>query len=262
MGHRIAMGVEYDGSRFFGWQTQAQEPTVQSCLEKAISQVADTPVTVMGSGRTDTGVHARGQVIHFDTDAVRSRRSWLLGSNDNLPEDIAVTWCRQVSEDFDARFSATSRRYRYRILNRWLRPVLNRQFFTWIRQPLDAARMHLAGQCLVGEHDFGAFRSMRCQARHGVRRIKRFEVTRHADEITIEVEGNAFLHHMVRNLAGTLIEVGQAKREPAWVAELLAGRDRSAAGVTAPATGLCLEAVRYPRKFSIPERPDRPENLA
>ncbi len=252
---RVAMGVEYDGTRFFGWQTQAREPTVQSVLERALSRVANEPVRVFGAGRTDTGVHARGQTFHFDSGAERSRRSWILGTNSNLPEDVAVIWAKSMPADFDARASALGRRYRYAIVNRWVRPVLARAQALWVRRPLAEEAMHSAAQALVGEHDFTSFRALACQARHARRRLTAVAVARAGDSVEITVEGNAFLHHMVRNIVGTLLEVGLGRRPPEWVAEVLSMRDRSAAGVTAPAHGLCLDAVRYPARYGIPGGP-------
>ncbi|MDX1569257.1 MAG: tRNA pseudouridine(38-40) synthase TruA [Xanthomonadales bacterium] len=251
---RLALGVEYDGGEFLGFQAQAQEPTVQSTLERALSRVADQPVRIHGSGRTDSGVHARGQVIHFDPPVQRSLRAWMLGTNSNLPPGCALTWVKPVPREFHARFSATARSYRYRIVNQWPRPVLARHVNTWIREPLDAARMHAAARVLVGEHDFTSFRASSCQADHPIRRINEVEVQRQGDIVTVDIEGNAFLHHMVRNIVGCLIEVGTGMRAVDWVEEVLAARDRTVAGVTAPATGLCLEAVRYPQHFNMPNR--------
>jgi tRNA pseudouridine38-40 synthase len=253
---RYALGVEYDGSRFLGWQSQAQTPTVQDALEAALAAVANEFIRVHASGRTDTGVHAGGQVVHFDSAADRSTRSWILGCNSNLPPDVAVIWCRSVSDTFDSRRSAVGRDYRYRIANRWIRPALHRAQTAWIKEPLNAALMHEAAQALLGEHDFTSFRSINCQARHAVRRLTRISVSRREDEIHVDVAGNAFLHHMVRNIVGTLVEVGKGEREPQWVSDVLEARDRSVAGMTAPASGLCLMGVRYPESLQIPREPD------
>lgn len=254
---RLAFGLEYDGGQFFGYQLQAQTPTVQSVVESALSSVAAAPVRVHAAGRTDTGVHARGQVCHFDPPVARSLRSWLLGANSHLPPGAALVWVQAVSDEFHARFSASSRLYRYRILNRWPRPALDRGSHAWFRQPLNAALMHSAAQALLGEHDFTTFRALGCRAQHAVRRILDIDVTRHDDEIVLRVEGNAFLQHMVRNIVGSLVLVGQGVQPPSWLADILGARDRSQAGPTAPAEGLCLEAVRYPRVLGIPERPCR-----
>lgn len=249
--NRIAIGVEYDGSDYYGWQTQAQQPTVQETLELALSRVANESVRVHGSGRTDTGVHAREQIAHFDTHALRSARSWTLGTNTHLPESIRLLWSQPVSDEFHARFSAQSRSYRYRICNRPIRPALGRAMLAWIALPLDEQVMHRAGQALVGEHDFSSFRAAACQAEHAVRRVDLVAVSRKEHIIEIVVEGNAFLHHMVRNIAGSLIEVGLKRQPETWLASLLALKDRTEAGVTAPARGLCLEQVRYPARFGL-----------
>ena len=252
---RIALGIEYDGRAFFGWQTQREEPTVQQTLERALAVVADHPVSVVCAGRTDTGVHARCQVAHFDTAAERSERSWVLGANSNLPASVCVLWARVVGEDFHARFSAVGRRYRYVILNRWIRPALESGRMSWERRPLDAEAMHDAAQALVGEHDFTSFRSSGCKANHPVREVRSVGVQRDGDIVTIDIAANAFLYHMVRNIAGTLLEVGLGAREPSWVAEVLAARDRRLAGVTAPPDGLYFMGVRYPDALGLPDRP-------
>ncbi|MFP4207211.1 MAG: tRNA pseudouridine(38-40) synthase TruA [Wenzhouxiangella sp.] len=243
---RLAAGVEYDGSGFFGWQRQRQSPTVQACLEEALGRVADHPLTVHCAGRTDTGVHARCQVVHFDTHAQRSERSWVLGANTRLPDGISLLWVRTVTDDFHARFSARRRRYRYRILNRWVRPAIERGRVAWVRQPLDAAAMHEAASCLLGEHDFSAFRAVGCQARSPVRTVHGAEVVRRGAEVCFDIEANAFVYHMVRNIAGSLIAVGRGLQRPGWIAELLKQRDRTAAAATAPAQGLYFVAPSYP----------------
>ncbi|MDQ2694635.1 MAG: tRNA pseudouridine(38-40) synthase TruA [Pseudomonadota bacterium] len=252
---RIALGIEYDGSGFRGWQ--AQQPgvrTVQHCLERALARVADAPVAVACAGRTDAGVHATGQVVHFDTGAHRPLRAWMLGGNANLPADISVTWACSAPETFHARFSATARRYRYLIYNHPARPALLRQRATWIHRPLDAQRMQAAGQALLGEHDFSAYRALQCQARHPVRTVHELTVVRREAFIILEVEANAFLHHMVRNIAGVLLAIGGGDRPPQWAREVLEARDRTRGGVTAPAAGLYLTAVRYPPAFGLPPR--------
>lgn len=249
---RIVAGVEYDGSRFFGFQRQRQTPTVQQELEQAISAVADHPVTVHCAGRTDTGVHATAQVIHFDTHVERSERAWVLGINTGLARSVSVLWARKVPSDFHVRFSARSRSYRYRILNRWVRPGLEQARITWVRAPLDAGRMHAAARCLLGEHDFSSFRAPGCQARHPVRTIHELTVARQGDEVHIDIRANAFLYHMVRNIAGTLIEVGAARKPPDWVANVLECRRRVDAGPTAPADGLFFTGVEYDVAAGIP----------
>jgi tRNA pseudouridine38-40 synthase len=250
---RVALGVQYDGTGFRGWQ--AQQPgvrTVQVCLQRALAKVADQPVDLICAGRTDAGVHGVGQVLHFDTTAVRSERAWVLGGNANLPSDISLVWAREVPEDFHARFSALARRYRYLILNQPRRSALWRDRAAWRHRPLDAGRMHEAGQALVGEHDFSSFRAAECQARHPIREIRELTVRRQGDGVVLEVEANAFLHHMVRNIAGVLMAVGFGDRRVEWAREILERRDRTQAGATAPAEGLYLLAVRYPDRFGLP----------
>lgn len=250
---RVALGVQYDGSGFRGWQTQ--QPgirTVQTVLEQALSKVANHPIRLVCAGRTDAGVHGVGQVVHFDATAIRSERAWVLGGNAHLPLDISLNWARETSEDFHARFSALARRYRYVILNRPQRSALWRQRATWHYRPLDAERMQRAGQALVGEHDFSSFRAAECQARHPIRDIHEITVHRHGDSVVLDVVANAFLHHMVRNIAGVLMTIGAGDRPVEWAQEVLERRDRTQAGVTAPAEGLYLLTVRYPERFGLP----------
>lgn len=250
---RIALGIEYDGSRFHGWQ--AQQPgvrTVQTVLEAALTRVADHPVRVVCAGRTDTGVHGVGQVVHFDTQAVRSERNWLLGGNVNLPADVAITWVREMSEDFHARFSAVSRRYRYVIFNRTVHSAVLAERVTWTHRPLNAERMHAAGRVLVGEHDFSSYRALSCQAKSPVRTLHLLTVERHGDFVVLSVHANAFLHHMVRNIAGVLIAIGKGDRPVEWAVEVLELRNRTLGGATAPPEGLYFERVEYPPEFGIP----------
>lgn len=249
---RYAMAVEYDGGAFHGWQTQRDRTSVQQVLESALSKIADHPVAVVAAGRTDTGVHARFQVVHFDSDAARSERAWLLGTTTLLPAAATVRWVMPVDASFHARFSARSRRYRYSILNRSVRPAIARQFLTWVRTPLDAARMHDGGQCLIGEHDFTSFRTVQCQAHSPVREIRQLALTREDDLIHMDIEANGFLHHMVRNIIGSLIDVGSGERPVSWIADVLAARDRSLAGVTAAPEGLVFVGPRYDRSFGLP----------
>ncbi|HLG52770.1 MAG TPA: tRNA pseudouridine(38-40) synthase TruA [Steroidobacteraceae bacterium] len=249
---RIAVGLEYDGTRYSGWQLQPGLPTIQELVQRALGTVADHPVKVSCAGRTDAAVHATGQVAHFDTGASRPMRGWVLGANGLLPPDIALNWAVEVDGQFDARRSALARSYRYCILRRATRPALLRDRVHWVRMPLDVPAMHAAAQCLVGEHDFSAFRSAECQAATARRRIDSISVTAEGALVTIEVTANAFLHHMVRNIAGTLLEVGAQGNAPARVAETLASRDRQRAGITASACGLYLCAVRYPPDAGIP----------
>ena len=249
---RIALGVEYDGSAFSGWQLQEGVRTVQGCVETALSKVADHPVRVICAGRTDAGVHARGQVIHFKTDAVRSMRSWVFGANANLPTEISMLWAQPVSDDFHARFSAVRRRYRYVILSRPVRPTFLAGRVSWNYRSLNETRMVAAASCLLGEHDFTSYRALACQAKTPVRTLYRLDVTRQDDLIFIDIEANGFLHHMVRNIAGVLMAIGAGEREPIWARQILEMRDRTAGGVTAPPHGLYLMEVGYPEIYVIP----------
>lgn len=256
---RIALGVEYDGSAYCGWQAQHGSRTVQEAVELALSKVADHPVRVVCAGRTDTGVHAAEQVVHFDSDAPRTMRSWVLGANSNLPPDVSLRWAQPVDDDFHARFRATARSYRYVILSRFTRPAILRRRVCWRHCELNRDAMAAAAMHLIGEHDFTSFRALACQAKHPVRTIERLDVQRHGDFHYIDVRANAFLHHMVRNIAGVLMAVGEGQRDPDWVAELLAARNRSAGGVTAPAEGLYLVSVTYPDRFGLPLPPLPPQ---
>jgi tRNA pseudouridine38-40 synthase len=249
---RIAIGVEYDGSAYAGWQMQRHAPTVQAELERALSRIADHELRLTAAGRTDAGVHALMQVAHFDTGASRPEQAWVLGGSAECGADVSVLWARTVPDDFHARFSAVSRSYLYRIVNRQVRPAIDRARACWLRRPLDAGAMHAAAQALVGEHDFSAFRAAHCQSSTPVRRVTGIAVRRDADRIEIEITANAFLHHMVRNVAGTLIAVGVGDRPVGWVAELLASRNRTQAGVTAPPQGLYFARVEYDARWGLP----------
>lgn len=249
---RIALGIEYDGSGFRGWQVQEGVCTVQQAVQEALSQVADREVKVIVAGRTDSGVHAMGQVIHFDTEAERSPRSWVFGTNAHLPRAVSVVWARPVSEEFHARFSATARSYRYVILNRAVRPGLLSGRVSWYYRPLDTEHMRAAAAYLVGEHDFSSYRALSCQAKNPVRTVRRLDVTRHGELVVISIVANAFLHHMVRNIAGVLITIGAGEREPVWACEVLEARDRTVGGITASPEGLTLVAVDYPEGFGLP----------
>ena len=252
MSARVAIGIEYDGTAYNGWQRQRTGLGVQERVEQALTEVADEAVEVTCAGRTDAGVHASGQVAHFDTGAERSDRSWLLGANTNLPDDVCVTWVTPVADDFHARFSATARRYRYRILNRLVRSALYRRRAWWVHQHLDHRRMHDAAQALLGEHDFSAFRAAGCQASNAMREVTNIEVTREGDWLLLDITANAFLQHMVRNIAGTLAAIGSGDEDVAWAARVLAGRDRTRGGIAAPPHGLTLVEVFYPPSFGIP----------
>ncbi|MEO5573011.1 MAG: tRNA pseudouridine(38-40) synthase TruA [Gammaproteobacteria bacterium] len=249
---RIALGVEYDGSDFCGWQIQDGVRTVQACVEQALSKVANQPIRVITAGRTDSGVHASGQVIHFDTEVTRTAHSWVFGANANLPKQISINWAKPISDDFHARFSATARYYRYVIFNRAVRPALLQGRTSWEYRPLDAERMAAGAQHLLGTHDFSSFRAVSCQAKNPVRELRRLEVTRHAELIVIDIVANAFLQHMVRNIAGVLMTIGAGERAPDWAREVLLARDRTLGGVTAPPQGLTLAAVDYPARFVLP----------
>jgi tRNA pseudouridine38-40 synthase len=242
---RIALGLEYDGSAFCGWQSQAGGGSVQDALESALSVVADSPIRVACAGRTDAGVHALAQVVHFDTDAARPDTAWVRGVNAHLPPSIAVRWAQPVSSDFHARFSARGRRYRYLLLNRGERPGLMAGRVGWYHRPLDAQAMAQAAGLLLGEHDFSAFRAAECQAKSPVKTLRRAEVLRHGDLLVFDFEASAFLHHMVRNLVGALVYVGKGAHPPAWLGKLLAGRDRARAAPTFDASGLYFAGVDY-----------------
>jgi tRNA pseudouridine38-40 synthase len=251
---RIAVALEYDGAQFAGWQTQqAGVSSVQETAEAAFGRIAAAPVSLICAGRTDAGVHALGQVAHFDTAALRGERGWVLGANSNLPPSISVRWARTVPRHFHARYSAESRTYRYFILNRLGRSALAAQRATLVYRALDVGRMSVAADSLLGEHDFSAFRAAGCQARSPIRRLYGLKVERHGDQVIIEATANAFLHHMVRNLVGLLLDVGVGKAPPQWAAEVLAARDRTRSSPTAPAAGLYLWKVRYPQAFGLPE---------
>jgi tRNA pseudouridine38-40 synthase len=249
---RIALGIEYDGTDFLGWQRLSHGNSVQGSLERALSFVAAEPIEVTCAGRTDAGVHGRCQVVHFDTLVQRDMRGWVLGTCSNLPTSVAVLWAQPIAEDFHARFSARSRRYRYTILNRSVRPALDARYVTWERHPLDATRMHDAAQVLIGEHDFSAFRAISCQAAHARREVKNLKVWREGEHVIIEIEANAFLHHMVRNIVGSLLPVGRGEQPVEWVAALLEGRNREVAGPTAAASGLTFIGPRYERHWQLP----------
>lgn len=249
---RLAAAIEYDGSGFSGWQIQDHARSVQAAVERALSRVADEPIKVVCAGRTDAGVHAAGQIVHFDTRARRPMRSWAFGANSQLPKGVSVLWAREVAGDFHARFSALRRCYRYVILNRPVRPTFLAWRVAWAFRELDVAAMQEAAGHLLGEHDFSAYRARACQAKSPVRTVYRLEVSRRGDLVFIDVEANAFLHHMVRNIAGVLMEIGAGKRPPDWAAEVLTARERALGGVTAPPHGLYLMAVSYPARFGLP----------
>jgi len=254
---RLALGLAYDGTSFQGYQTQPGGNTVQDQLERAIAAFLGCPssaIETTAAGRTDAGVHAEGQVVHFDTDVSRPQWNWVRGLNSFLPAEIRVRWAAEVSPEFHARFSALARSYRYQIWNEPVDHPLQQRYATWVFQPLHLEAMQEGTRCLLGEHDFSAFRAAECQAASPIRVLTQCEWAQQGSMLTLSLKGNAFLHHMVRNIVGTLVEVGRGARPAQWVAEVLAGRDRTLAGRTFPAQGLCLTAVDYPEPFAcVPE---------
>lgn len=259
---RFALCVEYDGSAYQGWQRQSHtQDTIQQHVERALSKIANHPVSVVCSGRTDAGVHACHQIIHFDTSAVRSMRSWVLGVSTNLPFDIAIKWAVPVSHDFHARFGATERCYRYLIHNTPVKPALLNRQMTWAYQPLDAAKMQEAGDYLIGTHDFSSYRAVACQAKNPVRDLRKLNVKRYGEIIMIEVRANAFLQHMIRNIAGVLMKIGSGEASALWAKEVLEAKDRRLGGVTALPHGLYFVDVKYPEEFCLPKSPLGPAFL-
>ena len=256
---RIALGLQYDGTDFCGWQVQPEGRTVQRVLEQALSSVASSPVATVCAGRTDSGVHALGQVVHFDPPCVREIDAWMLGTNANLPADAAVGWVKAVDPGFHARFGALSRHYCYLILNRPTRAPLYRQRAHYERRPLDVESMAQAATALLGEHDFSAFRAASCQAHNPRRIVHSLRVTQRGPWVRIDIEANAFLQNMVRIIAGSLLRVGRGDASPQWLGQVLADRDRQHHGATAPAHGLYFVAARYPAKYALP--PPAPDLL-
>ena len=254
---RIALALEYDGSRFLGWQTQPGGGTVQDALQAALSGIAGAAVQVTCAGRTDRGVHARAQVVHFDTDATRPDSAWVRGANALLPDSMAVQWATRVAEDFHARYAALARTYRYVLLNRPVRPALAARHAGWYHAPLDVAAMRAAALLLVGEHDFSAFRSAECQAKSPVRTLHALEIQARGERIDVVLRANAFLHHMVRNIVGCLVYVGKGRYPPEWLGDVLAGRDRARAAPTIEAAGLYLSRVVYAARWGLPDAPRR-----
>lgn len=248
---RIVLGIEYDGSAFFGWQHQIGRRTVQDALEIALSKVADETVAVICAGRTDSGVHAFEQVVHFDTHTERELHAWLMGGNANLPEDVRITWAKPAVGDFHARYSAIARFYRYIILNRPMKSALLRRQVTWCYYSLDEKKMHQAAQHLIGDHDFSSFRARGCQSKSPQRMMHFIDIYREQDKVIMDISANAFLHHMVRNIAGVMMEIGMDKKPVDWALDLLAIKDRVQGGVTAPPYGLYLGGVCYPERYGI-----------
>jgi tRNA pseudouridine38-40 synthase len=253
---RLAVGVEYDGTAYAGWQTQHSARSVQQVAEAAFSSIAAEPVSLICAGRTDAGVHARWQVAHFDTQANRRLRAWLLGANTELPPDVSIPWVRPVPMHFHARYSAEARTYRYLILNRGTRSAFATNRAACIFKPLDHERMAQATVALHGSHDFSAFRSSECQANSPIRRMEKLTVARQGDWVMIEATANAYLHHMMRNIAGLLIAIGRGAAPPSWAKEVLEGRDRKRNAATAPPEGLYFWGIRYPPVFGLPIPPE------
>jgi tRNA pseudouridine38-40 synthase len=252
---RIVLGVEYDGGGFSGWQWQPDKRSIQQTLEQALSKVAAQPVTVTCAGRTDAGVHAFEQVVHFDVEAKRDLHAWMLGGNSNLPHDVKITWVKAAVGDFHARYSAVARFYRYIILNRPAKPALQYGRATWCYNPLDADKMHQAAQYLIGNHDFSSFRAQGCQSKSPWRIMHFIDVYRRDDQVIMDISANAFLHHMVRNVAGVLMAIGMGKQSVDWTRELLEVKSRKLGGITAPPDGLYLGAVYYPEHYGIAKHP-------
>jgi tRNA pseudouridine38-40 synthase len=250
---RIALCVEYLGTNYCGWQRQKHCVSVQGELEKALSNIAATDISLHCAGRTDTGVHSVGQIVHFETDVDRPVVAWVQGVNTKLPGDIRVSWAKVVDEDFHARFSAVARQYRYVIFNRDVHSAALHNRVTWEPYKLDVNKMHQAAQDLLGENDFSSFRASSCQASHAMREVQLVSVSRKGDMVFIDIQANAFLHHMVRNIAGALIEIGKERKSIDWIAELLEIKDRRASAPTAPASGLYFVNALYPEECGIPQ---------
>lgn len=258
---RIALAVEYNGSAFHGWQLQKDPimPTVQGELERALSKIANHPVRVHCAGRTDTGVHAMSQIVHFDTAADRPLKAWLMGTNAELPAEVCVRWVKPVVVDFHARFSALKRRYRYIIYNHPVRSAVLAGKVSWQCLPLCAESMHREAQHLVGSHDFTSYRAAACQSRSPVRDVDYLAVQRQGDLVVLDIEANAFLMHMIRNIAGVLMAVGSGKQQSGWAREVLEARDRTLGGVTAPPHGLYFMGALYPPEYQLPAYAPAPE---
>ncbi|MHB1084633.1 MAG: tRNA pseudouridine(38-40) synthase TruA [Thiobacillus sp.] len=254
---RIVLGLEYCGVGFCGWQSQLQGCGVQDALETAVSIIAGERIRAIAAGRTDTGVHAALQVVHFDTSITRPLTAWVRGVNSHLPSGVVVLWAREVDADFHARFSANQRGYRYVLMNHPVRPGLNNGLIGWFHRPLDAAAMNQAAAGLIGQHDFSAFRAAACQAKSPVKELRRLNIERRGDYLMCDFLADGFLHHMVRNLMGCLIQIGAGAQSPAWAQALLEGRDRTFAAPTFDAAGLYLTHIRYPAHFALPETSDR-----
>ena len=250
---RIALGVEYDGSQYFGWQSQASGHTVQDVLQVALSGIANELISVIAAGRTDTGVHALEQVVHFNTHVERPLTAWVRGVNALLPNSIAVLWAHLVPEEFHARFSAQARSYRYLLINRSVRNALQHGKAGWFHTPLNVEKMCEAAQCLLGEHDFSALRAAECQAKSPIKNLAQLDIQKHGDTIIFDLSANAFLHHMVRNIVGCLVYIGKGKHPPQWMREVLEGKERSLAAPTFAPDGLYLYRVTFDAKWELPQ---------
>ncbi|MEQ1835801.1 MAG: tRNA pseudouridine(38-40) synthase TruA [Candidatus Nitrotoga sp.] len=250
---RIALGVEYDGSQYFGWQSQAGGHTVQDALQAALSGIANELITIVAAGRTDTGVHAQEQVVHFNTNVARPLTAWVRGVNALLPNSIAVLWAHTVSEEFHARFSAQARSYRYLLINRSVRNAMQHGKAGWFHTPLNVEKMCEAAQYLLGEHDFSALRAAECQAKSPIKNLAQLDIQKQGDTIIFDLSANAFLHHMVRNIVGCLVYIGKGKHPPQWMREVLEGRERSLAAPTFAPDGLYLRRITYDAKWELPQ---------
>ncbi len=251
---RIALGLSYNGSGYEGWQSQLSGKTVQDQLEKALGQFAAQPLRTLCAGRTDAGVHALMQVVHFDTALQRELPSWVRGTNAFLPRDIAVQWAHLVPDEFHCRGSAISRRYAYVLLESPVRPSVEAGRVGWVYRPMDEAAIRAAIGHLIGEHDFSSFRAAQCQAKSPVKTISRIDISRQGPYWRFEFEANAFLHHMIRNIMGCLVAVGQGLQAPDWLAEVIAARNRDAAAPTFSPDGLYFLGPRYETRYGLPER--------
>lgn len=252
---KIAVGVSYDGGPFEGWQSQRSGRTVQDHLERALAGVAARPVRLVAAGRTDAGVHALGQVAHFESEVERPAEAWVRGTNSALPPEIAVQWAQSVPDAFSARYSAAARTYRYLLYCHPVRPAVLAGRVGWFHLPLELEPMQEAGRLLLGEHDFSAFRSIECQAKSPVRNVRRLGIAQRGPYFIFDFTADAYLHHMVRNIVGCLVYVGKGRHRPEWLAEVLAGRDRSRAAPTFAPDGLYLAEVRYGPEWNLPGFP-------
>ncbi len=259
---RFAIGIEFCGIRYRGWQTrQAAYPSVQETIEKVLSKIADEPIILHGAGRTDAGVHATNMVAHFDTHAIRPERGWLMGANSRLPKDIAIQWIKTMDMDFHARFKAQARRYRYVVYNNPQRPALLHKQVTHASYPLDVDKMIAAAQKFEGTHNFESFRAAACQSNQPVRHVSHCRLIRHGNYLVLDIQADGFLHHMVRNIMGCLLEIGQGLYDIAHIDQIFAAQDRKAAGITAPPDGLYFIQAHYPEQFDLPKVPLGPHWL-